>query len=273
MSGGVPPWATNRSLHPTLRIGVAATSDELLQALGWGLERAGFELGDRGPDRFSARHADPAVVRVLKPVEATVLDVTVTSGPTAAAAGAEATVRVRTGPQRRVGVRRAAAGLSQSVDELGRRHLKVTVLPWDYGVDGSARDEIPGWDKHVQSFHPQMSLRAAVPAHAALDAVARGLKSSGYRITRATPAGFRASYHNWLRFGLELATFVGASADRTTLDVDASAASVASVVTIRVTGGFEHWGPRDRAAQGLTAAMRELRSQGHEVAATPWVDG
>lgn len=213
------------------------------------------------------------VVRVLKPVEATVLDVVVASVPGATPVSAEATVRVRTGPQRSAGVRRAADGLSHGVEELERRGLQVAVPSWEYDADGATCDEIPGWDKRVQTFHPQMSLRSFGAGSVTLRALADGLEGSGFKVSRRSPAGFRARYHNWIRFGIELATFVGASAERTTLDITSSADGRDSVVTIRVAAGFEHWGSRDRAARGLTTALRELRRQGLDVVATPWTAG
>ena len=270
MTGGVPAWQTDRSLHPTLRVVAASSAGELAQVLAAGLKRAGYELSGRNAEAFSARQADPAVVRILKPVEATVLDVEVATTFGSNPSGAAATIRVRTGTQRRAGMRRAATGLSHAVEQLAHRGVEVSVQPWDYQGTGSLDDEIPGWDKHVQTFHPQLSLRGAAPTPVVLDALAAGLQGVGYTLSRRSPAGFRARYHNWLRLGLELATFVGGSAERTTLDIAASSNDVGGVVTIRVAGGFEHWGSRDLAAQGLTSAVKELRAQGHEVEATPW---
>ncbi len=270
MTGAVPIWETDRSLHPTLTIVAASSARDLAQALAAGLEGAGYELSGVTPEGFSARHADRVIVKILKPVEATVLEVAVSAGVAQHPQFAQATIRVCGGTQRRSGVRSASAGLSQAVATIEHRGVEVKVRPWDYDTAGSADDEVPGWDKNLRSFHPQMTVRSPTAAPTVVDALARSLQGAGYKVSRRSAAGFRARHHNWLRFGLELATFVGASADRTTLDIGASTDHSGAVVTIRVAGGFEHWGPRDRAARGLTVAVRELRSQGHQVEVTPW---
>lgn len=269
MTDAVVGWDTSQSLHPTLSIEASTSPDDLMQALGSGLSHAGFDLIDQRPDGFSARQSDLIVVRIIKPVETTVLDVDVndSAGPGAS----WASVRVRTGPQRRPGVRRAADGLSQAVGQLRHRGIDVTVHQWAYPADGTISDEVPGWDKRVQSFHPQMSCESQAAASVILDALARGLQGVGYKMKRQSATGFRVRYHSWLRMGIDLATMAGASAERTTLDVDASSAGAATVATVRVAGGFEHWHSRDLAAEGLTVALRELRNSGHEVAVTPWV--
>ena len=44
MTGAVPIWETDRSLHPTLTIVAASSARDLAQALAAGLEGAGYEL-------------------------------------------------------------------------------------------------------------------------------------------------------------------------------------------------------------------------------------
>ena len=190
MTGAVPIWETDRSLHPTLTIVAASSARDLAQALAAGLEGAGYELHGVTPESFSARHADRVIVKILKPVEATVLEVAVSAGVAQHPQFVQATIRVCGGTQRRSGVRSASAGLSQAVATIEHRGVEVKVRPWDYDTAGSADDEVPGWDKYLRSFHPQMTVRSPTAAPTVVDALARSLQGAGYKVSRRSGQGF-----------------------------------------------------------------------------------
>jgi hypothetical protein len=119
-----------------------------------------------------------------------------------------------------------------------------------------------------------MAAEVAAPSATALDALAAGLASQGYRIKDRTPAGFRASYRRLVRGLLGLATANDADIlDRTLLCVAAGPAGPAGQetrVTISVKGGGQHRGGIRRGAAGLTAAFQDLQRRGIGVTATPW---
>ena len=95
-----------------------------------------------------------------------------------------------------------------------------------------------------------------------LDALARGLESAGYKPKDATADGFRAVHFPW-RWLL-----VGENSYRTELLVR----SDGSAVSISVGRNAMRSPPRRSAAQGINAAVAELRSRGVGVHWTPWTE-
>jgi hypothetical protein len=131
--------------------------------------------------------------------------------------------------------------------------------------------EVQDWTKQAKSFRPTMTVDVGAPVQAALDAVAAGLRSQGFRIKDATPAGFRASYREliWGLLGLVTATDADIL-DRTLLAVAASPTPDGALLSISVAGGGGHRAGRKRGTSGLTAALQDLQRRGFPVAATPW---
>jgi hypothetical protein len=131
--------------------------------------------------------------------------------------------------------------------------------------------EVGDWTKQAKSFSPTMSAEVAAPAETALDAVAAGLASQGYKIKDRTAEGFRASHRRLVRGLLGLATANDADIlDRTLLVVGAAPAGGGSLLTISVKSGGQHRQGIRRGAAGLTAAFQELQRRGVGVTATPW---
>jgi hypothetical protein len=131
--------------------------------------------------------------------------------------------------------------------------------------------EVQDWTKEANSFSPTMTVEVGAPVQAALDAVAAGLASQGFRIKDATPTGFRASYRELLGGLLGLVTATDADIlDRTLLTVAASPVPDGAHLSISVAGGGQHRAGRKRGRSGLTAGLQDLQRRGFAVAATPW---
>ena len=119
---------------------------------------------------------------------------------------------------------------------------------------------MPQWSRSFA--HPAMTLRVGAEPSEVLDALARGLATADYKSKDATAEGFRAVHFPW-RWLL-----VGETAYRTELLVR----SEGSEVTIAVGRNSLSSPPRRKAAQGINAAVAELRSRGRGVHWTPWTE-
>jgi hypothetical protein len=131
--------------------------------------------------------------------------------------------------------------------------------------------EVQDWNKQAKSFKPSMTADVLTSPTAALESIAAGLASQGFRIKDQTPTGFRASHRQLVGGILGLVTASDADIlDRTLLAVEASAAGQGTRLTITVAGGGEHRAGRKRGPAGLTAGLQELQRRGIVVSATPW---
>ncbi len=135
--------------------------------------------------------------------------------------------------------------------------------------------EVSDWTKEARSFSPAMTATVGTPAAAALDAIAAGLSSQGFRVTDRVATGFRASYRELLGGILGLVTAADAGIlDRTLLAVDASTTpDGGTLLTISVAGGGQHRAGRKRGQSGLTAGLQDLQRRGIAVSTTPWTRG
>ena len=131
--------------------------------------------------------------------------------------------------------------------------------------------EVQDWTKEAKSFSPIMTVDVAAPPQAALDAVAAGLGSQGFRIKDATATGFRASYRELIGGLLGLVTATDADIlNRTLLTVAATPIPDGAHLTISVAGGGQHRSGRKRGRSGLTAGLQDLQRRGVTVTMTPW---
>lgn len=131
--------------------------------------------------------------------------------------------------------------------------------------------EVEDWTKQGKSFEPAMTATVGAGPGDALDAIAAGLESQGYKVKDRTAAGFTASHRKLVSGILGLATGThGDLLDRTLLEVTTSPADGGTLVTIAVKGGGEHRAGRKGGASGLTAALQDLQRRGVPVTTTPW---
>lgn len=131
--------------------------------------------------------------------------------------------------------------------------------------------EVRDWTKEAKSFTPSMTADVQASPQAALDSVAAGLTSQGFRIKDRTPTGFRASHRQVISGILGLVTGNDADIlDRTLLAVEATPADHGTRLTIAVAGGGEHRAGRKRGPAGLTAGLQDLQRRGIAVTATAW---
>jgi hypothetical protein len=131
--------------------------------------------------------------------------------------------------------------------------------------------EVQDWTKEAKSFSPTMTVDVDAPAQTALDALAAGLTSQGFRVKDATPTGFRASYRELIGGLLGLVTASDFDIlNRTLLTVAASPTTEGVRLVISVAGGGQHRAGRNRGTSGLTAGLQDLQRRGFGLAATPW---
>jgi hypothetical protein len=131
--------------------------------------------------------------------------------------------------------------------------------------------EVQDWTKEAKSFKPSMTADVQTSPEAALESVAAGLTSHGFRIKDRTPAGFRASHRKVVQGILGLVTGNDAdSLDRTLQAVAAEPAGQGTRLTISVAGGGEHRAGRKRGPAGLTAGLQDLQRRGVAVTTTAW---
>lgn len=123
---------------------------------------------------------------------------------------------------------------------------------------------VPVWDMAaIASFHPELRITASASAPDLLASLATGLASARFKIRRRTADGFTARYVDWV-------SIASASLNRTSLEVSTTSGGAGSEALVR--GGYEGTDRtgRKRAAQGLTAAVRDLESRGVVVGTTAW---
>ena len=131
--------------------------------------------------------------------------------------------------------------------------------------------EVQDWTKEAKSFKPSMTADVQASPEAALESIAAGLTSQGFRIKDRTPTGFRASHRQVISGILGLVTGNDADIlDRTLLAVEAAPAGQGTRLTISVAGGGEHRAGRKRGPAGLTAGLQDLQRRGFAVTTTPW---
>jgi hypothetical protein len=119
------------------------------------------------------------------------------------------------------------------------------------------RGEVSGWPINI--WHPQMTMHVGAPQETTLQVLLECLNAAGYRVTERDDHGFRARRVAWLdRIMLEGGT--------TDLEVRATGADV----LVSVAKGAGERGGRKRAADGLSAAVEELRRRGSLVQTTEW---
>ncbi|GAW51326.1 MULTISPECIES: hypothetical protein [unclassified Nocardioides] len=120
-----------------------------------------------------------------------------------------------------------------------------------------SRGEVSGWPTDI--WRPQLTMRVGAPPGTTLQVLLECLDAAGYRVTERDEHGFRARRVAWLdRIMLEGGT--------TDLEVRATGADV----LVRVAKGAGERGGRTRAADGLSAAVEELRRRGSPVRTTAW---
>jgi hypothetical protein len=138
-------------------------------------------------------------------------------------------------------------------------------------VAAAAPVEVQDWTKQAKSFKPSMTADVLAPPEVALDSVAAGLSSQGFRIKDRTPSGFRASHRQVVSGILGLVTGNDADIlDRTLLSVESSPAAQGTRLTITVAGGGEHRAGRKRGRDGLTAGLQDLQRRDIAVTTTEW---
>ena len=131
--------------------------------------------------------------------------------------------------------------------------------------------EVQEWTKEAKSFSPTMTADVLTSPDAALDSIATGLASQGFRIKDRTATGFRATHRMVVQGILGLVTGNDADIlDRTLLVVEAAPTAQGTRLTISVAGGGEHRAGRKRGPAGLTVGLQELQRRGVGVTATPW---
>lgn len=124
--------------------------------------------------------------------------------------------------------------------------------------------EVPTWDMgKIASFHPEMTISAAAAAADVLQSIAAGLEGARFKIKKRADDGFTARYVDWV-------SIAAANINWTSVEVNASPSRDGTDVLVR--GGYEGTDRtgRKRAAQGLSAAVRDLNSRGIAVGTTPW---
>lgn len=121
-------------------------------------------------------------------------------------------------------------------------------------------DVVPKWPSTM--LRPQLELRVGGPREQVLEVLARTLDAHDFRTRETAPDGFRARYWRWAWM------FFGETAHRTELDVRAGE----STITIRTARNAHESAPAKRAAEGINAALAELRARGIAVHWTPWTD-
>lgn len=131
--------------------------------------------------------------------------------------------------------------------------------------------EVQDWTKEAKSFKPSMTAEVQTSLEAALESIAAGLSSQGFRIKDRSPTGFRASHRKVVQGILGLVTGNDADIlDRTLLAVEATPAGQGTRLTITVAGGGEHRAGRTRGPAGLTAGLQDLQRRGVAVTTTAW---
>jgi hypothetical protein len=131
--------------------------------------------------------------------------------------------------------------------------------------------EVQDWTKEAKSFEPSMTADVLSSPTLALDSIAAGLTSQGFRIKDRTPTGFRASHRQLVGGILGLVTASDADIlDRTLLVIEASPAGDSTRLTISVAGGGQHRAGRKRGPAGLTVGLQELQRRGIAVTTTAW---
>jgi hypothetical protein len=109
---------------------------------------------------------------------------------------------------------------------------------------------------------PRLELRIGGPREAALDTLARHLQDHQFRTRETFADGFRARYWRWAWM------LVGETANRTELEVRAHE----TTITVETAKNPHESAPAKRAAEGINAALAELRSRGVAVHWSPWTD-
>ena len=131
--------------------------------------------------------------------------------------------------------------------------------------------EVRDWTKEAKSFKPSMTADVQASPQEALDSLAAGLTSQGFRIKDRTPTGFRASHRQVISGILGLVTGNDADIlDRTLLAVEATPAGQGARIVISVAGGGVHRAGRKRGPAGLTAGLQDLQRRGIAVTTTAW---
>jgi hypothetical protein len=118
--------------------------------------------------------------------------------------------------------------------------------------------EVEPWSG-VRSFHPEMRLVGDAPLPQVVDALASGLSAAGFRVLERDAQGLRARH-------TDLLGVLSGSLHRTVLTVRAAAGEPGVVVAVASTGVPA----AERAARGLTDAVRRLRARGAQVEVGPW---
>ncbi|WP_121251224.1 hypothetical protein [Nocardioides ferulae] len=122
--------------------------------------------------------------------------------------------------------------------------------------------EVPGWNRY-RDWHQQLDLATSAPTTEALAVLSASLAASRFTIKDATASGFVAKYVDWL-------AVLAQRLDWTTLRVQAEPRPGGALATVAVVAGGEHRSGQRRAAQGLSAAARELAHRGHAVQVGDW---
>ncbi|MCW2792822.1 MAG: hypothetical protein JWO76_1920 [Nocardioides sp.] len=127
--------------------------------------------------------------------------------------------------------------------------------------------EVPPWNMgNIASFHPEMTISAAAPTADVLQSIAAGLEGARFKIKKRADDGFTARYVDWV-------SIAAANINWTSVEVHASPGGDGTDVLVR--GGYEGTARngRKRAAERLSAAVRDLSGRGIAVSTTPWSAG
>jgi hypothetical protein len=131
--------------------------------------------------------------------------------------------------------------------------------------------EVADWTREAKAFEPGMTATVAADAATALEALASGLESQGYKIKDRTATGFVASQRDLIGGAIGIITATDFDIlDRTLIAVTSAPAEGGTVLTIAVRAGGERRSGRKRGQSGLTAGLQELQRRGIGVTTTPW---
>ena len=131
--------------------------------------------------------------------------------------------------------------------------------------------EVADWTKEAKAFEPDMTATVGADAATALDALAAGLDSQGYKVKDRTATGFEATQRDLVRGALGVLTLSDFDIlEHTTVAVSAAPDAGGTLLTISVRAGGQRRSGRKRGQSGLTAGLQELQRRGVAVTTTPW---
>lgn len=127
-------------------------------------------------------------------------------------------------------------------------------------LSAGADEPVPRWPWRM--LRPRLELRIGAPHPVALEVLARHLQGHQFRTRETFEDGFRARYWRWAWM------LVGETARSTEIEVRARDGSI----FVATTRNHHESAPAKRAAQGINAALTELRARGIATHWSPWTD-